>query len=436
MSESGQDVLIARLAADLRPRRPLAPIWQRAALWFAAVLWIGLLLSLFADWPALRIRLMAAPDMWISPLGAVLTAILAGIAALQVAIPGRSAAWALLPLPALALWVGASTAGCLRLLPVAATRPEPAMHAMVCLQFLLLVSLPLSLLLTWLLLRAYPLRPGLTATLAGLASAGAAAALLTLIHPFDATADDLAMHAWPSPSSSPLPAWRAGGRCAWLHLPPGGSQTGSERFGQVVQRRARLDRHHHFHRHARPQPPQQRAGFVICQKRDFHRVIRASAARIGDAVGGDHVHPPVHRLRLTRVEAGGDHACRLAGCQMLDILRPDFRHRHDAPGFRHDLQDRLAGFDHAAAGEGLQIHHAAGHRRADIQPRQKVPVCDQPGHHVVDAQLRLTQFMRGIAIGSRAQAQFLGFQLGCLGRVARHVGLQLACLPAQAFDRP
>lgn len=194
-SHEGQDALIARLSAQLRPVTRLAPPWQRAAVWLAAAVWIGLLLSLFADWGALRIRLMAAPDMWMSLLGAALTAVLAGVAALQTAIPGRPAAWALLPLPALALWVGASTAGCLRLSPIGAVVPEATLHPMLCMEFLLLVSLPLTLLLTWLLMRAFPLRPGLTAALAGLASAGAAATLLALIHPFDATADDLAAHA-------------------------------------------------------------------------------------------------------------------------------------------------------------------------------------------------------------------------------------------------
>ena len=188
------DALIWRLAADLRPVTRLAPAWQRAALWLAAVIWIGFLLSNFTDWNGLRARLMATPDMWISQAGAALTATCAGLAALQTAVPGRSGRWAWLPVPPLLLWVGASTAGCLRLAPAAGSVPEPAMHPMACLQFLLLVSLPLTLLLTWLLLRAYPLRPGLTAALGGLASAGAAASLLTLIHPFDATADDLLVH--------------------------------------------------------------------------------------------------------------------------------------------------------------------------------------------------------------------------------------------------
>ncbi len=193
-TEMVPDALIARLSADLRPVRRLAPAWQRAALWLAAVLWIGALLSTFTNWSALRERLMGAPDMWLAQLGAVLTAVCAGIAALQIAVPGRSARWALLPVPAVVLWIAASTEGCLRLVPVAATVVEPPMHPMACLRVLLLISLPLTLLLTWQLMRAYPLRPALTAALGGLASAGASASLLTLIHPFDATLDDLAVH--------------------------------------------------------------------------------------------------------------------------------------------------------------------------------------------------------------------------------------------------
>jgi hypothetical protein len=43
--------------------------------------------------------------------------------------------------------------------------------------------------------RACPLQPGLTAAVAGLASAAAAATLLNFFHPFDAAATDLAVHA-------------------------------------------------------------------------------------------------------------------------------------------------------------------------------------------------------------------------------------------------
>ena len=68
------------------------------------------------------------------------------------------------------------------------------MHAMACVGFMLVVAVPLAALLMVLLLRACPLRPGLTALLGGLACAGAASVLLSMIHPFDATGEDLALH--------------------------------------------------------------------------------------------------------------------------------------------------------------------------------------------------------------------------------------------------
>ncbi|ACK82016.1 conserved hypothetical protein [Methylorubrum extorquens CM4] len=63
-----------------------------------------------------------------------------------------------------------------------------------CFAFLMSVSLPLSVLLVTMLRRACPLRPNLTAALAGLAAAAGAAALLVPFHPHDATATDLLVH--------------------------------------------------------------------------------------------------------------------------------------------------------------------------------------------------------------------------------------------------
>jgi hypothetical protein len=63
-----------------------------------------------------------------------------------------------------------------------------------CLAFILGLSAPLSALLVLMLRRAATLQPGLTAAVAGLASAAAAAMLLTVVHPFDASAVDLAVH--------------------------------------------------------------------------------------------------------------------------------------------------------------------------------------------------------------------------------------------------
>ena len=194
MPDAAIDLLIERLSADARPIRPLARPWVRAGAWLGAALWVALLLSFFTNFPNLRTRLMAVPDMWLSEAGALGTAVLAALAAFESSIPGRSRAWALLPLPAFALWVGASGYGCLRMQAVPGTIAEPHMHGMVCVSFMLLVAVPLAALLMVLLLRACPLRPGLTALLGGMACAGAASVLLSMIHPFDATGEDLAMH--------------------------------------------------------------------------------------------------------------------------------------------------------------------------------------------------------------------------------------------------
>jgi hypothetical protein len=101
----------------------------------------------------------------------------------------------LLPVPTALLWMAASGSGCLRSWLVPTSREALAVEPRDCLVFILCVSLPLAVALVLMLRRACPLRPGLTATLGGLASAAAAATLLNLFHPFDVAATDLAIHA-------------------------------------------------------------------------------------------------------------------------------------------------------------------------------------------------------------------------------------------------
>ena len=71
----------------------------------------------------------------------------------------------------------------------------PPAHVEHCLMFILGISLPLSLLLIAMLRRGFSLQPNLTAVIGGLACASAAATLLNFIHPYDAAATDLAVHA-------------------------------------------------------------------------------------------------------------------------------------------------------------------------------------------------------------------------------------------------
>ena len=193
-SESSNERLISELARDLAPAPRLRPPTVRALTWLTVVAATALLLAAIADLSALGNRLGAAPDMWLSVIGSTLTAILAAVAAFQLGLPDARPVWALLPLPAALLWVVASGVGCLRTWLVPGTHAADLSEARDCLIFIVGLAVPLSAVLFIMLRRAYTLQPALTALIAGLASAAAAASLLNFFHPFDSSATDLAVH--------------------------------------------------------------------------------------------------------------------------------------------------------------------------------------------------------------------------------------------------
>src|SRR5271156_25356 len=187
------DCLVEALAADLTPVRRLAPPSLRVLFWLAIVAAIAIALAMFCDLGAVTRRLTAAPDLWFAAAGSLLPAVLAAVAAFQLSLPDRKPVWALLPLPAAVLWIGASGIGCLR--GVAETHPAWLDESERCLTFILGISIPLSILLIVMLRMGCSLRPNLTAIVGGLACASAAATLLNFVHPYDAAASDLAVHA-------------------------------------------------------------------------------------------------------------------------------------------------------------------------------------------------------------------------------------------------
>jgi hypothetical protein len=194
-NDSSEERLIGALAADLAPVRRLAPPSLRALGWLGVVAATAVALASFADLAPLCHRLAGATDMWVAVVGSTATAILAAIAAFQLSMPDARRAWALLPLPAALLWIGASGFGCLRTWLAPETHVADMTEARDCLMFILGLSIPLSALLILMLRRACSLQPGLTAVIGGLAVAAAAATLLNFFHPFDAAATDLAVHA-------------------------------------------------------------------------------------------------------------------------------------------------------------------------------------------------------------------------------------------------
>ena len=191
----GHEALIHTLAGSLKARRPLAPPARRAGLFLLAVLAVGIVTAFFSDFAMLRERFATVPDMWLAAVGACATGVLAAVAAFETSLPDRSARWALLPLPGLALWLGASGMGCLRSWASPAASHVPWMIGpRGCVMFIIGMAVPLSGLLIVMLRRGHSVRPGLTAALAGLTSAALVATLLNLFHPFDAGASDLALH--------------------------------------------------------------------------------------------------------------------------------------------------------------------------------------------------------------------------------------------------
>ncbi|GEL44657.1 hypothetical protein MEX01_52480 [Methylorubrum extorquens] len=185
--------LVDDLALSLTPVRRLPGPGIRTLAWCGAVLVLGAALLPLADLSGLWARLGVA-DLRYAAVCAFLTCTCAAFAAFQSSVPGRSPAWALLPLPPLVLWIGFSGLGCLRgwIAPAANLAEPEEMRG--CFAFLMSVSLPLSVLLVTMLRRACPLRSNLTAALGGLAAAAAAATLLVPFHPQDATATDLLVH--------------------------------------------------------------------------------------------------------------------------------------------------------------------------------------------------------------------------------------------------
>lgn len=186
--------LISRLVADARPVRRLRSPVIRASLWLLAVGSLGgLAILLFADLPlfADRIKEPALAVEWIATL---ITGAAAVLAAFQLSLPDRSPAWALLPLPSLAVWIGSSGYSCYRhWITIGPTGWELG-ESVDCLLFILAASPPLALALLMVLHRARPLEPVRVAAIGAVGVAALAAGALQFFHPFDVTFIDLGVH--------------------------------------------------------------------------------------------------------------------------------------------------------------------------------------------------------------------------------------------------
>lgn len=186
--------LISRLVADANPVKRLRSPAMRAGLWLLAAGGLGgLAILLFANLPlfADRIREPALAVEWIATL---ITGAAAVLAAFQLSLPDRSPAWALLPLPSLAVWIASSGYSCYRhWITIGPTGWELG-QSVDCLLFILAVSPPLALALLLALRRARPLAPVGVAAMGAVGVAALAAGALQFFHPFDVTFIDLGIH--------------------------------------------------------------------------------------------------------------------------------------------------------------------------------------------------------------------------------------------------
>jgi hypothetical protein len=188
------ETLIARLANGLRPVQRLPTPGRRAFAWLAAVSLFSVVLVLGFSRLGIFMDRIRDPKLMMEMAGTLATGILAVIAAFELSLPDRPAAWALLPAPSFALWLGGSGYGCWRHWLASGPQPFQWGETPRCFAWIVAFGIPLGISLFMALRRSRPLDPGPVAAMAGLGAASIAAFLLQFFHPFDVTFIDLGLH--------------------------------------------------------------------------------------------------------------------------------------------------------------------------------------------------------------------------------------------------
>jgi len=188
------DHLIDQLTRELAPVRVLRPPALRALIWLTVVAGVSAALILHFSHLQQILPRLAIPRVTLECVGTLLTAVTAIWAAFELSIPDRSPHWMWLPAAPFALWLGASGLGCLEnglslhgTHGIAGESPH-------CFIFISAVSVPLAIVLFWMLRRARPIHAWPVAAMGTLGVAATAALVLQFFHPFDVTVIDLALH--------------------------------------------------------------------------------------------------------------------------------------------------------------------------------------------------------------------------------------------------
>jgi hypothetical protein len=169
------------------PVRRLRPPLVRAALWFALAALILMVLAIgHGVRPDLAERLREA-DFAIGIAAALATGVLAAIAAFLLMIPDRSRWWAVLPMPALALWALSIGHQCLTDWVSVGPQGVRLGDTGGCFAVIAMASAPIAIALAVMLRSAALMNVRGVAATAGLAVAAITAAAHSLLHAHDAT---------------------------------------------------------------------------------------------------------------------------------------------------------------------------------------------------------------------------------------------------------
>ena len=187
------DHLIARLAREVAPVRPLRSPWRRAAGWLAGTfLFLGLMTAAMASRDSLASiggRLFVVQQILVLVAG-----VAAAAAAFASVIPGYSRRTLYFAAAALGLWLVSLAAGALQESPASARAAVAAGREWPCVAMMIGGGFLPAAAMAAMLRRGVPIAPRVTATLAVFAAAGLANISACLAHPHVSSAAIIVWH--------------------------------------------------------------------------------------------------------------------------------------------------------------------------------------------------------------------------------------------------
>lgn len=188
------DKLIEDLAAGAKPVKPLASPLARASLLLAGLITAMASLAAFGGHVTDTLAHLTTMPFTLELGGALLAGVSAIAAAIALSVPGRSRAWAYLPLPGLALWLAGGGLECYRQVSEFGYVPTSLFASADCFTFIVAAGFPTALAVYIFLRRHLSIDAVRVTALATLGSALLAATLLQFIHAHGTNPVDFATH--------------------------------------------------------------------------------------------------------------------------------------------------------------------------------------------------------------------------------------------------